>query len=221
MPRTTARIALLLALLAGLPAGSAALADGPGPSGQFLPSVGDRDGDGLPDAADCAPDDPSRPARAGVDLDCDGADDGGGLTGVGISGPVDGGPDPGPGEQTAASRPSTGSVSAKAAARRAVGEAVVAVRGLRLGPSIAVYAPARAAGTLIFVAKDNSGVTVRPSVVRHGKRHPLRVRTRSVSRGHAWVVRVHPSGVRRVRFAMRVVDSAGAAHRATRAVPVS
>lgn len=215
----TARIALLLALIACLPAGSLAHADG-GPAGQFLPSLDDRDGDGLPDAADCAADDPTRPGRSGVDLDCDGVPDGGGSgVGIGIAGPVDGGPDPSgePGEQTAASRPSTGTVETRTAARRAAGEDVVAVKGLRLGPSIAVYTPAAAAPALVFVAKDNSGVTVVPSVVVRGERQELRTRTRSIPRGRAWVVRVHQD--RRVRFTVTVVDSAGEQHSAARALP--
>ncbi|MCW2989711.1 MAG: hypothetical protein JWM73_305, partial [Solirubrobacterales bacterium] len=113
----------------------------------------------------------------------------------------------------------------KTAARRAAGEDVVAVRGLRLGPSVAVYAPARAAPVLIFVAKDNSGVTVAPSVVVGGVRRALHVRTHSIPRGRAWVVAVHLTGAqrsaRRVRLVVSVVDSAGARYDATRAVPVA
>lgn len=215
MPRFIARIALLLALLACLPLGVAASADD-GVAGQFLPSPADRDGDGLFDGADCGPDDPTRPARAGTDLDCDGEPDGGGLSGIGIAGPVDGGPDPEPAEQTAASRPSTGTTETRTAARRAAGEDVVAVRGLRLGPSVAVYAPAAASAALIFVAKDNLGVTVKPSVVVDGRRQALKVRTRSVPRGRAWVVRVRQT--RRVRFAVTVVNSSGDTYSAARGV---
>lgn len=222
MSRPPARIALLLALLACLPAGSVAYAT-EDPTGQFQPTRDDRDGDGLGDADDCAPDDPSRPARSGSDLDCDGAPDGGGFAGVGISGPVDGGPDPGsepaPPEQTAASRPSSGTTETRTAARLAAGEDVVAVRGLRLGPGIAVYTPARASPVLVFVAKDNVGVTVRPSIVVDGVRQALKVRTRSVPRGRAWVVRV--ASRRRVRFAVTVVDSGGNEYVATRALQAS
>lgn len=219
----TARIALLLSILACLPAGTLAFADD-GPAGQFLPALGDRDGDGLPDAADCAADDPTRPARAGVDLDCDGTPDGGGSgAGFDISGPADGGPDPDePGEQTAASRPSTGTTETKTAARRASGRPVIAVRGLRLGPAVAIYAPSTVTAglaELIFVAKDNTGITVDPSIVVDGERVALRTRTRSVSRGRAWVLEVRSKGTRRVRFAIAVVDTSGDEHTATRAVP--
>ncbi|MFL5843334.1 MAG: hypothetical protein ACJ762_01490 [Solirubrobacteraceae bacterium] len=215
----TARIALLLSLFACLTTVSLAHADGD-PAGQFLPALGDRDGDGLPDAADCAADDPTRPGRSGVDLDCDGAPDGGGSgIDIGILGPVDGGPDPSgePGRQTAASRPSSGTGETRTAARRAAGEGVVAVKGLRLGPSVAVYTPAATAPALVFVAKDNSGITVRPSVVVDGERRALKVRTRSVPRGRAWVVRVHQG--RRVRFTVTVVDSGGVDYTAARALP--
>jgi hypothetical protein len=225
MSRLIARIALLLALLACLPAGAVAWAQDD-PVGQFLPSSDDRDGDGLHDGADCAPDDPSRPARAGSDLDCDGDPDSGGSAPVGIAGPVDGGPDPGPGEQTAASRPSSGTTETKTAARRAAGEAVVALRGLRLGPSRAVYAPAApraSAPALVLVAKGNSGITVAPSLVlAGGETRALRTRRRSVPRGRAWVVRLKLSPAqqtaRRVRFAVTVVDGAGESYTATRSV---
>jgi hypothetical protein len=225
MSRPTARIALLLALLACLPAGSVARAQDD-PVGQFLPSSDDRDGDGLHDGADCAPDDPTRPARSGSDLDCDGDPDSGGSAGIGIAGPVDGGPDPGPGEQTAASRPSTGTTETKTAARRAAGEAVVAARGLRLGASVAIYAPAAShafAPALVFVAKGNTGITVVPSLVfAGGETRALKTRRRSVPRGRAWVVRLllSPSQqpARRVRFAVTVVDGAGESYTATRSV---
>lgn len=220
-----ARIAIALAVVACLSAGGLASAAG-GPTGQFLPSVGDRDGDGLPDAADCAPDDPSRPGRAGVDADCDGAPDAG-LPVIEIAGPADGGPDPA--EQQAASKPSSGTVAAKSAARRAAGQDVVVVRGLRLGPSVAVYAPkrpSRATPTVVLVAKGNSGVTVRPHLVFAGGRtRALAARTRSVARGRAFVVRLQLSKsqrrAQRLRFAMTVVDGSGDSYRAARTVPVS
>lgn len=198
------------------------------PAGQFLPSLQDRDGDGLLDLSDCAPDDPSRPARAGIDLDCNGApDDGGGIE-VGISGPVDGGPDE-PGEQQAASRPSSGTATTRSAARDAAGEAVVAVTGLRLGPSIAVYEPARgrsAEPTLVFAAKGNSGLTVEPELTfTGGGTRALKVRARSLPRGRAYVVRLRLSPsqrrARKVRFAITVVDGQGDSYRATRAVTLS
>lgn len=219
-----ARIALLCSLLACLGAGTLAHAAGGGPSGQFQPAAGDRDGDGLGDADDCAPDDPTRPARAGTDLDCDGESDGGGSNaGYEVSGPVDGGPDPGyeAASQSAASKPSSGTPETRTAARRAAGEAVVAVRGLRLGPGVAVYAPERiTAGIaeLVFVAKDNLGVTAAPSITVDGERRALRVRSRSVSRGRAWVVSVRSQGARRVRFTLTVVDSSGEARSAERTV---
>lgn len=224
MPRPTARIALLLGLLACLPASTLARADS-GPSGQFQPSATDRDGDGLPDASDCAPDDPSRPARAGDDQDCDGTPDAGGGSRVGLAGPVDGGPDP----QQTASRPSRGSAATKTRARRAAGEAVVAVRGLRLGDSIAVYAPRRphrATPTVVFVAKDNSAVTVRPTLVlADGRKRALKARSRSLPSGRAYVVRLHLSHAQRraarLRLAMTVIDASGNRHRATRVVRVA
>lgn len=223
MVRFSARIALLLGLLACLPAGALARADS-SPSGQFQPSATDRDGDGLGDLADCAPDDPSRPARAGDDQDCDGTPDTGGID-VGIAGPVDGGPDP----QQTASRPSSGSGATKTRARRAAGEDVVAVRGLRLGASIAVYAPRRphrATPTVVFVAKDNSAVTVRPTLVfADGRKRPLKARSRSLPSGNAYVVRLHLSRAQRraarLRLAMTVIDASGNRHRATRVVRVA
>lgn len=232
MPHPTARIALLMALLAPLPAAAPARTDD-GPAGQFVPSLEDRDGDGLLDAADCAPDDPTRPARPDADLDCDGVPDGGGFSGVGIAGPVDGTdpgtPDGSAGEQTAASRPSTGTSETRTAARRAYGAGVTAVTGLRLGPSVAVYAPARparTAPTLIFVAKGNSGITVEPSIVyTGGVVEDLRTRTRSVARGRAWVVRVGLTGdrrrARRARLSVTVVDGAGESYAAVRGVALT
>ena len=109
-----------------LPAGALARTQ-QGPSGQFQPSATDRDGDGLPDGSDCAPDDPSRPARSGEDRNCDGTPDDGGSQ-VGVSGPVDGGPDP----THSASSEST-SAPARSRARRAAGEAVVTVHLSGLG----------------------------------------------------------------------------------------
>ena len=209
-----ARIALvLLALLAWAPATATAQS---GPAGQFLPSLGDRDGDGLLDTLDCAADDPSRPSRAGSDLDCDGAPDGGGAgIGVGLL-PVDGGPDE-PEEQQVASRPSTGSRSARAAARDAAGEPVVLVKGLSLGPAVAVYAPAEPRATeptLIFAAKGNVGLTVTPTV---GDRRRAS-RTRSLPQGRAYVVRLRLRRPRPVSFDIAVVGTDGAEYTATRAV---
>jgi hypothetical protein len=214
-----ARIALLLALLACLPASALALPPADGPAGQFLPSLDDRDGDGLADGLDCAADDPSRPSRAGADLDCDGAPDGGGAgIDVGIL-PSDGGPDE-PEEQQVASRPSSGTSSTRAAARDAAGEAVVVVRGLRLGPSIAVYALAHPRGdepTLIFATKGNVGLTVTPRVGGQDRR----TRTRSLPQGRAFVVRMRLKAPRRVRFAISVIGTDGVEHRATHAVAAS
>lgn len=224
MLRLSARIALALAALALVAPGP--LASGAGtPAGQFQPVRGDRDGDGLPDGSDCAPDDPTRPARSGEDLDCDGAPDQGGAgIPVDLAGP-DGGEGPPPAGPQAASRPSRGTVAARASARRAAGEPVVAVRGLRLGPSVAVYAPAAprpARPALVLVAKGSSGVTVRPWLVFAQGRRALRVRTASLPRGRALVVRIalDPARgrARRVRFAVRVVDGAGATYRDARVV---
>lgn len=197
-----------------LPAGAALAAAGP--TGQFLPSAADRDGDGLTDAADCAADDPSRPAR-GADADCDGVRDEGAIV-VDVAGPA---PD-----LEAASAPSRGTPATRAVARRAAGGPVVLVRGLPLGPSVAVYAPARPrAGrpTVVVVARTNAGVTVRPRLLgRDGAVRSLPARSRSLPRGRALVVgpRVDPAATRRVRFAITVVDPQGARHRATQAANV-
>lgn len=214
--RGIARIALLLSLLGclSLAAPAATLAGGPG--GQFSPSLDDRDGDGLLDALDCGPDDPTRPSRAGADLDCDGTADGGGAgIGVGLL-PIDGGPD-GPEGPSVASKPSTGTASTRAAARDAAGESVVPVRDLRLGPAIAVYAPAHPSDdepTLVFVAKDNVGLTVTPWVADRARP----TRTRSLPRGRAYVVRLRLHRARAVRFEIAVVGSDGVEYRATREV---
>lgn len=188
-----ARIASLL--FACALAGSAPAPAQDGPAGQFRPSPGDRDGDGLVDGRDCAPDDPSRPARHVPDPDCDGS--GAGIQ-VDVAGPVDGGPDPeGP---EAASRPSRGTPKARAAARRAAGGPVVAIHGLRLGPNVAVYAPRSGRG-IVVVAKSNAGVTVKP------RRH--RARTRSLASGTAFAVRA-----RAARYVITVVDGSGTTWRA-------
>lgn len=197
----------LLGCLVAVPA----VADGDAVGGQFAPSLDDRDGDGLLDALDCGPDDPTRPVRGGADLDCDGAPDGGGAgIGVGLL-PIDAGTD-------VAAKPSAGTASMKAAARDAAGEPVVAVAGLALGPSIAVYAPAHPrAGepTLIFAAVDNVGLTVTPVV---GDRRRA-ARTRSLPRGRAYVVRLRLRRARRVTFEITVVGVDGAEYSASRAVP--
>jgi hypothetical protein len=219
----TARIAVLAALLAGLPAGSLARADGP--SGQFQPAANDRDGDGLVDAHDCAPDDPSRPARAGHDADCDGSADDGSGSDVVITGPADGGPDP----VSAASKPSTGTRMTSQVARAVAGEAVVLVRHLPLGRSVAIYRSRQAhrtAPAIVFAAKDNSGVTVTPTLVyAGGRRAKLGDRSRSVSRGHAWVVRVRLHGAQRraqrLEFSIAVVDASGNSFSATRVVRIA
>jgi hypothetical protein len=219
MFKPTARILVFGAVLAGLPAGTLALADG-GPSGQFQPTRADRDGDGLRDDSDCAPDDPSRPAQAGADADCDGAaDEGAGLE-VGISGPVDGDA----GTVDAASEPSSGTPATHAVAREAAGEAVVLVRRLPLGQSVAIYQPRRprpAVPSLVFAAKDNSGVTVTPTLVFAGGRtSKLADRSHSVSRGHAWVMRVRLARAQRralrIRYSIAVVDGSGSSYSATR-----
>lgn len=224
-----ARIALLVALLVAVPTGTpvGALA---GPSGQFQPSPGDRDGDGLADRDDCAPDDPTRPSRSGTDADCDGRADAGAGMDVAIAGPADGAPDSGEPEQqqqSAAAHEPAGTVNSRRAARRAAGEPVRAVR-LRLGPSIAAYAPSRtrrSVPTLVLVATGNSGVTVRPKLIfKGGRARMLKTRTRSLPRGRAYVVRLRLSPgqrrARRLRFAVRAVDAQGDRYRATRSVRV-
>ena len=219
----TARIAVLTALLAGLPAGTLARADGP--SGQFQPAANDRDGDGLPDKSDCAPDDPSRPSRAGKDADCDGVADDGSGSSVEVSGPADGGPDP----VSAASRPSSGTRLTSRIARAAAHEPVVLVRHLPLGRTVAIYQPRHAHRTvpmLVFAAKDNSGVTVTPTIVwANGTRTKLADRVHSVSRGHAWVLRIRLRGAQRhalrLEFSMAVVDVAGDSYSATRVVRIA
>jgi hypothetical protein len=210
-----ARIALLLTLLGclSLAAPAATLAGGPG--GLFSPSLDDRDGDGLLDVLDCGPDDPTRPSRAGADLDCDGVTDGGGASiGIGLL-PIDGGPDE-PEDPSVASKPSSGTASTRAAARDAAGEPVVAVRGLALGPAIAVYAPAHPRSTeptLIFAAKGNVGLTVTP-VVAGKSRSP---RHRSLPQGRAYVVRLRLKRARPVSFEIDVVGIDGVEYSATRA----
>lgn len=176
-----ARMARSLTLLACVLA-AAAPATAQGPAGQFLPSLDDRDGDGLLDALDCAPDDPSRPARDGADPACDGT--GAGIP-VEVAGPVD--------EGAAES-------AVHAAARRAAGGKVVAVRGLRLGPDVAVYAPADRRG-IVVAARRNAGVTIRPA--RHD------ARTRSLAAGTAFAVRT-----RAPRYTITVVAGSGATWRA-------
>ena len=218
----TARIAVIAALLAALPAGQLAHADGP--SGQFQPAANDRDGDGLPDASDCAPDDPSRPSRSGRDADCDGTADDGSGSNVTVT-EVDGGPDP----VSAASRPSTGTRLTSQVARAAAHEAVVLVRHLPLGRSVAIYRPRRQhryAPAIVFAAKDNSGVTVTETLVYRGERRvKLANRARPVSRGHAWVLRVHLRGAQRraqrIEFSIAVVDASGDSFSATRVVRIA
>jgi hypothetical protein len=207
MTRTSPRLAALIAISACLlPAAGVRAAARPGPSGQFQPTRTDRDGDGVADASDCAPDDPTRPARTGSDANCDGTPDG---------------------TQQAASTPSV-VPSARGVARRAAGVPVVAL-GVRLGSAVSVFAPraARArAPALVFVARDNCAVSVRPVLVFAGGRtRALPARQRSVPRGHAYVVRLHLSRAQaralRVRFAMTVIDAAGGRHGASRAVRVA
>jgi hypothetical protein len=216
------RILILVALLSALGAGAVARAD-QSPSGQFQPARGDRDGDGLPDANDCAPDDPSRPSRSGTDADCDGQPDQGGPA-ISVSGPADGAPD-GP---EAASKPSTGPVATRTTARAALGEAVVLVRNLRLGRSIAVYMPRRARPgrqTLVFVARDNSAVTVRSSLRFAGGRvQALASRSHSIARGDArvlrWTLTRRQRHAQRIRMVITVVDASGNRYRATRATRI-
>lgn len=202
----------LCAALTLLPAGASARTAPPaGPSGQFVPTAGDRDGDGLPDAADCAPDDPSRPARTGVDADCDGVPDSG-LSPITISGPADGGPDPA--GQHSASSTVAPAVDVRARARRALGGAVVA-SGLRLGAAVAAFAPRRerrGLRTFVFVARDNAGLTAAPSL----DGHRLAATHRSLARGAAYVLRIRTGAARRLRIVVTVVDASGNRRRAAR-----
>ena len=202
------RIALLAALGAVvLPAsGAQAAPRAGGPTGQFQPSATDRDGDGVRDASDCAPDDPTRPARTGPDANCDGTADG---------------------AQQAASAPAVRPL-ARDSARRAAGGPVRAVPAVRLGGAVAVFAPRHPrarAPELIFAARDNSAVTVRPVLVlAGGRRRVLTVRSRSVARGQAYAVTIRLSGAqaraRRLRFAITVIDASGRVHHAVHAVRV-
>lgn len=218
----TARIAVLTALLAALPAGQ--LAHAGGPAGQFQPSANDRDGDGVADRADCAPDDPSRPSRSGQDTNCDGARDDGSGSNVTVT-EVDGGPDP----VSAASKPSTGTRRTSQVARAAAREAVVLVRHLPLGRSVAVYRTRRQrryAPAVVFVGKDNIGVTVTETLVYAGERRvKVANRARSVSKGHAWVLRTRLRRARRraqrLEFSIAVVDASGNSFSATRVVRVA
>jgi hypothetical protein len=184
----------LCAALALLPASAGAVVlVPPGPSGQFLPAAGDRDGDGVPDAYDCAPDDPTRPSRGGDDANCDGQPDG---------------------EQAASSDSDSPTVDPAAVARDAAHGAVTALRW-PLGGPVTVFAPrADATGmrTLIFVATDNAGLTVTHRLDRGA----TATNRRSLARGGAYVLPIATRGARRLRVAVTVVDAAGESHRVVR-----
>lgn len=201
------RLVCLLATVLATAFPAAALAAGSGsPGGQFAPSVADRDGDGLPDGADCAPDDPSRPSRAGSDRDCDGVSDAGGDH-ADVGAPPAGGP-AGQGFSAASSNPDPAGAT-RARARRAAGERVKAV-AMDVGDSVAVYAPVRrraGTATLIFVGRSAASVTVRATHAR--------ARTRSLPSGRAWVVRVRAPRGSRVRFRVTVTDGSGRRYRAS------
>ena len=185
-------VLLLLCGALALPAYASTVAP-PAPSGQFLPSADDRDGDGLSDATDCAPDDPTRPARGGVDGNCDGAADGG---------------------QQAASGPSSADVDAAAVARQAAHGSVAALRW-PLGGALAVFAVRHdAAGdrTFVFVARDNVGLTVTHRL----DRERTATNERSLGRGSAYVLRVAVGKARTLRVAVTVIDAAGNSRRVAR-----
>lgn len=215
---STTCLTLLLVWPAGAPAAGQAE-----PSGQFAPAPGDRDGDGVGDAGDCAPDDPSRPARPGPDADCDGYADGGpGSRDAAISGPAQ---EPSP--VTGSSSATGGTTATRTLAWRSAGERVVLVRHLPLGRSVAVYRTARrhrSAATLVFAARDGGGVSVTPTLVyAGGSERKLADRQRApLAAGRAWTLRVRTGGLARpvasVRFSIAVIDLAGDSFSATTAV---
>jgi len=190
------RLLVLLSLSAGLAvlpaAAPAATVTPPGPSGQFLPSANDRDGDGIPDAQDCAPDDPSRPSRSGADADCDGRPDG----------------------EQAASSDSQSAVHPAAVARDAIHGSVSALHWLLGGPVTLFAARSDATGTrtFVFVATDNAGLTVTHRL----DRGVTATNRRSLGRGGAYVLTIATQGAKRLRVAVTVVDASGFSRRVTR-----
>ena len=196
MSRSVPRIVLLLTVALGLCAVPAVPADQP--QGQFQPTAGDRDGDGIQDASDCAPDDPTRPARSGTDANCDGtADD---------DAPV----------YSANSTTAVPMATLRAAARRAARVPVVEVRGTALGPA-ALFRPRETAPVLAFAARDTMRVTVRPTLVyADGRRVKVPKSWSDVGRGMAWAFRLRATDAQRVVLAITVRDGAGAVYHATR-----
>jgi hypothetical protein len=189
------RLLFALVLTVGLAFAPAAPADQP--MGQFQPSAGDRDGDRLADADDCAPDDPSRPAQSGQDADCDGAVD------------------------TAFSADSSAPASMaslRAAARRAARMPVVEAPASDLGPAV-VFRPRQERPLIVFAGRAAMRVSVRPTLVfADGRRTKLPRSWSAVVRGEAWAFRMRPSDAQRVVLAITVRDGAGTLYKATRAL---
>ena len=195
MSRLVPRIVLAFVLALGLFAVPAAPADQP--QGQFQPSAGDRDGDGINDANDCAPDDPSRPARTGTDADCDGTVDN-------------------PPVYSADSTAPLSMATLRAAARRAAGEPVVADSGPAIGPAV-LFRPRNVEPLLVFAARAGMRVTVAPTLVfADGRRMRVPHSWSTVDAGAAWAFRIRRSGAQRVALAITVRDAAGAVYRASR-----
>lgn len=187
MLRSVFPILLACLAVAALPAAAPGASSPPGPSGQFVPSPGDRDGDGVADASDCAPDDPTRPGVAGS-----------------CSASVD-----------AASSPEARPLHAAAVARQALDGAAVVARDWRLGEALAVFTARRdapAERSFVFVALDACGLTV---THRLDDGHTVTHR-RSLARGGTYVLRVAVGVARRLRIAVTVVDASGASRRVAR-----
>ena len=199
MSRLVPRIVLALALAVGLFAVPAAPADQP--QGQFQPTAGDRDGDGIADSADCAPDDPTRPSRSGTDADCDGVADG-------DSAPV----------YSADSSTGPSPAMLRAAARRAAGVPVVAVSENALGPA-ALFRPRHRQPLLVFAGRAAMRVSVTPTLLyADGRRVKVPRSWSAVDAGTAWAFRMRRSDAQRISLAITVRDGAGAVYRATRAL---
>src|SRR4051794_31385693 len=198
MSRLSLRIVLSLVLAAGLAVVPAA-APASGPTGQFQPGPEDRDGDGLSDANDCAPDDPSRPAQSGPDADCDGTVD--------------------PATYSADSSVAAPMATLRDAARRAARVPVVAAPGSDLGPAV-VFRPRHPRPLLVFAASADMRVRVTPTLVyADGRRVKLPFSWSAVARGAAWAFRMRTSGAQRVSLSIAVRDADGALHKAHRSIP--
>jgi hypothetical protein len=190
------RLALVFALSVG--AAFVPVAAAEAPTGQFQPQPGDRDGDGAGDGRDCAPDDPSRPARDGEDADCDGTAD--------------------PRTFSADSSNAVPMATLRAAARREAQVPVVAIAGAGIGPA-ALFGPREAQPLLVFAGREAMRVSARPILVyADGRRVKVPRSWSAVGRGETWAMRVRRGGAERVELAITVRDGAGTVYRTTRAI---